>query len=111
MKGGMNMLPVQLAYGNDGFKEISDFLKNNYHKDYTLSIFNSLEQATIEVICDFDSMVDVIMYVSNVEHDFPVWIGVNELSDSYVVGMDFTRGHLHTPSVCEWKDGRLVERK
>ena len=37
-------------------------------------------------------------------------IKYNELSDSYVVGMDFTRGRLHTPSVCEWKDGRLVEK-
>lgn len=55
-------------------------------------------------------MLDVIMYVTNVEHDFPAWIGVNELSDSYVVGIDFTRGHLHTPLVCEWKEGRLVEK-
>ena len=90
--------------------EIKDFLEKNYNKDYTLSIYNNLEQATIEVICDFDRMVDVILYVVNVEHDFPAWIGVNELSDSYVVGMDFTRGRLRTPSVCEWKDGRLVEK-
>lgn len=104
------MLLVQLTYGDEGFKEIKDFLKKNYHEDYTLSIYNNLEQSTIEVICDFDSMMDVILYVTNVEHDFPAWIGVNELSDSYVVGMDFTRGRLHTPSVCEWKDGRLVEK-
>ena len=70
------MLPVQLTYGNEGFKEIKDFLKKNYHEDYTLSIYNNLEQSTIEVICDFDSMMDVILYVTNVEHDFPAWIGV-----------------------------------
>ena len=63
----------------------------------------------MEVICDFDSMMDVIFYVVNVEHDFPAWIGVNELSDSYVVGLNFTRGHLHTPSVCKWKGGKLIE--
>ena len=104
------MLPVQLTYGNESFKEIQDFLKQNYHEDYTLSIYNSCEQATVEVICAYEEMLDVIMYVTNVEHDFPAWIGVNELSDSYVVGIDFTRGHLHTPSVCEWKEGRLVEK-
>ena len=53
----------------------------------------------------------MIMYVTSAEHDFPAWIGGNELSDSYVVGMDFTRGNIHTPSICEWKDGRLVEKR
>lgn len=104
------MLPVQLTYGNEGFKEIEEFLKDNYDKDYTLSIFDMIEQATIEVICDFDQMLDVIMYVSNAEHDFPAWIGKNELSESYVVGINFTRGNLTTPSVCEWKGGRLVKK-
>ena len=55
-------------------------------------------------------MLNVIMYVTNVEHDFPAWIGINELSDSYVVGINFTRGYLHTPSIYEWKGGRLVEK-
>ncbi|MEE0989630.1 MAG: hypothetical protein U0L02_09750 [Kandleria vitulina] len=104
------MLPVKLTYGNEGFEEIRNFLNKNYNKEYTLSIYNNLEQATIEVICDFESMVDVIAYVSNVEHDFPEWIGVNELSDSYVVGMNFTRGNLRTPSVCEWNDNKLIEK-
>ena len=110
MKGGVYMFPVLLTYGKEGFKEIQDFLKQNYHKDYTLSIYNNCEQATVEVICAYEEMLDVIMYVTNMEHDFPAWIGVNELSDSYVVGMDFTRGRLHTPSICEWKEGRLVEK-
>ena len=105
------MLTLQLTYGNEGFKEIKDFLNQNYHQDYTLSIYNNIEHSVIEVICDFDSMVDVILYVTSIEHDFPAWISVNELSDSYVVGMDFIKGYLHTPSVCEWKDGRLVEKR
>lgn len=104
------MLPIQLTYGNEGFKEIREFLKQNYYKDYSLSIYNNCEQTTVEIICNYEDMLDVIIYVTNVEHDFPAGIGVNELSDSYVVGMDFTRGHLRTPSVCEWEDGRLVEK-
>ena len=104
------MEPVKLTYGNEGFEEIRKFLKDNHNKEYTLSIYDNQEQATIEVICDFDSMVNVIAYVSNVEHDFPEWIAVNELSDSYVVGMNFTRGTLKTPSVYEWKDNKLVQK-
>lgn len=50
MKGGIYMLPVQLTYGNDGFKEIQEFLKQNYRKNYTLSIYNNCERATVEVI-------------------------------------------------------------
>ena len=65
------MLSLWLTYGNEGFKEIKEFLNQNYHKDYTLSIYNNLEQSAMEVICDFDSMMDVIFYVVNVEHDFP----------------------------------------
>ena len=102
------MQPVKLTYGNEGFKEISKFLEENYDEEYTLSIYDIMGQATIEVVCDFNSMLDVIAYVSNVEHDFPEWIGVNELSDSYVVGLKFARGTLKTPSVCEWKDSKLV---
>lgn len=72
--------------------------------------YNNYEWATVEVICAYEVMLDVIIYVANMEHDFPVWIVINELVDSYVVGKDFTRGHLHTLSICEWKGGRLVEK-
>lgn len=102
------MEPLKLTYGNEGFKEISKFLQDNQDEEYTLSIFDIMEQKNIEVICSFDDMLDVIAYVSNVEHDFPAWIGKNELTDSYVVGLNFTRGTLKTPSICEWRDGKLV---
>lgn len=111
MKGGIYMLPVQLTYGNERFREIQEFLKQNYHKDYTLSIYNNLEETTVEIACEHEDMLDVIMYVTSAEHDFPAWIGGNELSDSYVVGMDYTRGNIHTPPICKWKDGRLVEKQ
>ena len=104
------MLPVKLKYGNEAFEQIRKFLEENYNKEYTLSIYNNLEQATVEVICDFESMVEVIAYVSNVEHDFPEWIGVNEISESYVVGMNFSRGNLKTPSVYEWKEDKLIKK-
>ena len=99
-----------LTYGNEGFKEIRKFLERNYHQDYTLSIYDTLGQDAVEVICDYDSMVDVIAYVSNAEHDFPEWIGVNDLSESYVVGMSFTRGNIKTSSVYEWREKSLLSK-
>lgn len=102
------MVPMRLTYGNGGFNEIRDFLKQHYSKDYTLSIFDTITQTTIEVIYHFDDMVDVIVYVANVEHDFPAWIGINEISESYVIGIAFTRGRLSTPSIRKWKNNTLM---
>lgn len=102
------MEPMRLTYGIKGYDEIREFLKQNYNKDYTLSIFDMTEEYNLEVVCDFESMIDVIAYVVSVEHDFPAWIGVNELSESYVVGLNFTRGHLSTMAIYEWKGNRLV---
>ena len=51
MKDDIYMLPVKLIYGNEGFKGIQEFLKQNYHKDYTFSIYNNGKQATVDIIC------------------------------------------------------------
>ncbi len=101
------MNPVELTFGNKGFSEINSFLQEQYQEGYTLSIYDTISQSTIEVRCSFEDMLSVVMYVSSLEHDFPAWIGVNELSKSYVVGMSFSRGRLHAPSICEYKKGKL----
>ena len=111
MKGDHNMLHIVLTYGNEGIQEIKEFIDAHHHKEYTLHIYNIPEQATIEIICDIDSIIDVLHYISNIEHTFPDWIRINELSDAYVIGMEFTRGHLHTPSICEWKGGQLITKE
>lgn len=49
MKGGIYMLSEKLTCGNGGIKEIQEFLKRNYHKDYTLSIYNNCEQSSRSV--------------------------------------------------------------
>ena len=102
------MKPEKLTNGQEGFNEIRDFLNKHYNENYTLSIFDTMKEVNIEVVCNFSEMVDVIMYVSNMEHDFPAWIGVNELSDSYVVGLAFTRGHLEAPSIYKWENNKLI---
>ncbi len=105
------MKEIKLSNGTASFKEIEMYFNSNKKDNYTLSIYDEMSQSTIEIICSFDQMLSVIMLVTDMEHDFPDWIGMNELTDSYVVGMNFTRGNLHTPNVYEYKDGKLAERK
>ena len=103
------MLPMKLTYGNEALSKIERFPHDNFHEGYTLSLYNILEESTAEIVCPFEEMLQVITTVVNIEHDFPAWIGVNELSESYVVGMNFTRGRLETPGIYEFKDGRFYK--
>lgn len=101
---------LHLTYGHESILEMSDFLENNKMSDYSLSIFDKNEQRTVEIDCDFEDIMKVIMIFINVEHAFPRWIGINPVSESYVVGMEFTRGRFHTPSYYKFQDGRLLGR-
>ena len=102
------MLPMKLTYGSAGLREIRKFLDMYHYEDFSLSIYDIIAQSTIEVICNFNEMMDVIVYVSTIEHDFPAWISINELSQSYVVGISFCKGYLSTPSIKKWENNALL---
>lgn len=104
------MPPKQLTYGTEGFREASEFLDDHHHEGYSLSLFNSLNNLTAEILCSFSEMIEVIELVSNMEHSFPEWIGINSFTESYVVGFSFTRGRISTPSVYQYIDGELIQR-
>lgn len=99
----------KLTYGTEGYKEIEEFLNESAHKDYSLSIFDTLSNCTMEIICPFEEMLSAIVFISSTEHDFPEWIGANDLSESYVVGMKFTRGVFHTPGYYKCENGKLID--
>ena len=99
----------QLTYGDDGFEEIEEYLKNTELKNFTLSFFDMMTNMTMEIIADYSDFLSIIKYVSAIEHDFPAWIGANMFSASYVVGLNFTRGHLKTPSTYRWENSRLIQ--
>ena len=103
------MRPERLKYGDDGIKGIKDFLKKNRNEVYTLAIYDLIEENTLEIKCKYDEIVEVIEKIITIEHDYPEWIGINELSESYVIGMNFTRGMFHPPAIYEYKDGNLKE--
>ena len=101
------MIPKMLPYGQEGLAEIKKFLEENRHEGYTLSLYNILEECAAEIDCSFDEIFQIICYAVDAEHDFPAWIGVNELSESYVVGLNFTRGRIQTPAVYKAENGKL----
>lgn len=99
----------KLIYGFEGLSEIHDFLRAEKREGYSLSLYNEMDETAAKVACSFDDIEDVIDYVFNLEHDFPDWIGINELSNSYAVGLNFTRGRIKTPGVYRW-NGSALER-
>jgi len=103
------MKHIKLTYGNDGFKEIQKFLDNNHKEGYTLSLYDMITQTTAEIECTFNEILPIIMHVTNMEKDFPAWIGLNDFTKSYVVGLNFSMGRLHTLSSYKYIDGMLEE--
>ncbi|MDE7234102.1 MAG: hypothetical protein K2N29_03475 [Ruminiclostridium sp.] len=91
---------------------VKKYIEENYHEDYTLCIVDQLTNETLEItnpICKIiDNITDIISFISSTEHTFVDWVGLNRLSDSYVVGMEFTRGEINIPSTCKYKNGKLI---
>ena len=86
------------------------FFDKYSHPGYTLSVFDLVTNASgIEVSSvPFEDMIKIISY--HQEHAEPIsWIGVNSLSDSYVVGMLLTRGRFR--GEYEVVDKKLVAKE
>jgi hypothetical protein len=98
---------LYLSNGNQGLAEIKNFLEDNYDSDYTLSIYDLLSEESVDIECSFDDIFSCIALIVNMEHDFPEWIGKNELAESFVVGMNFTRGTIKTLALYKYSDGKL----
>lgn len=103
------MKELKLSYGERSFCEIEDYLNNNKKNGYSLSIYNELSESTAEIMCQFSDFLPVVMQISNIEHDFPDWIGINRLKKSYVIGMNFTKGRINTPGIYEYKNGKIIK--
>jgi hypothetical protein len=101
------VFPRKLDQGPEGLDEIKEYLNKNKTEGYTLSIFNMLEGTTIEIVCNFDQMIDVIRYFALIEHDWPAWINKNNDTRSYIVAMNFTRGCIKTPATGVWTGMKL----
>lgn len=104
--------------GNDlsgmdgGLSMMKDFIEKNPHADWSLSIFDSLTQSTIEINCSMSEMPEIVSYIWNLEHASPMnFIGENYMTESYIVGMPCTRGRLNIPGVYKAENGKLIAVK
>ena len=101
------MKTIALSKGPESLREIGTFLQENNHEGYSLSIFDIQKRSAVEIHCPVADMVKALVYAASVEYDCPAWIGIDEDARAYVVGMNFNRGVLHTPSCAELVDGKL----
>lgn len=88
----------KLSYSSADFQAVKDFINEHYKEDYTLSFFDTLSNSNIEFDNDISEILDDVPYIvatiSSIEHTFVNWVGINCLSDSYVVSIDITRGNF-----------------
>lgn len=91
------------------FELIDAFIKENYKESFTLSICDEITCKTMEISCKPEEIQKIIEIVSNVEHSLIDWIGINSISESYVVGMTLARG-VFTPGFYCFFNDRIQKR-
>ena len=99
---------ISLALG--GVEElVQKFIENHKHSDFSLSIFDSMTRQTIEIDCSTDEMPAIVEDIYHLEKGTPLtFIGVNSMSDSYVVGMTISRGRIDF-GCYKAENGKLVK--
>lgn len=101
---------VDLPITDGGASFCREFISQHYHEGYTLSIFDTLTGQTIEIECAIESIPEIVSYIYNLEHASPMtFIGINSLSDSYVVGMALTKHRISFGDYVE-KNGKLEKQ-
>lgn len=86
---------IDLAITDAGKSFVQAFIKSNFYENYSLSIFDILTENTVEIECDTSQIPQIVAHIYNIEHSAPLtFIGVNCLTNSYIVGMSFTKGQI-----------------
>ena len=107
--GGVIRKGQDLAGVDSGYSSVNEFIKKHKHTGWSLSIFDTNTENNMEIECDLSEMANIVAYIYNLEHAYPItFIGENPLSESYVVGMNFTRGRISIPSLWKSEDGKLI---
>lgn len=84
-----------LAITDCGKSFMEKFVKQYKNEGYTLSIYDNITKNTIEIDASIIEMPEIVSNIYRAEHATPMnFIGINSLTDSYVVGMTLTKGHI-----------------
>lgn len=76
---------------------------------WSLSIYNTLSQSTIEIVAPIEEIPKIADYVFRLEHAAPLdFIGLNSLTDSIVIGMPLCKGNFHDGCCYKAENGKLI---
>ncbi|MBD5464776.1 MAG: hypothetical protein HDR22_02985 [Lachnospiraceae bacterium] len=102
----------QLTYSQSDFALVEKFIDENYYADYTISFYDAITGATLELANKVseikDNIAELVCKLSCIEHTFVHFVGINSLSESYVISIDFSRGNFRLPCTCKWENGRII---
>lgn len=84
-----------LAITDCGKSLMEKFIRQYRNEGYTLSIYDDITKNTIEIDASIIEIPEIVSNIYRAEHATPMnFIGINSLTDSYVVGMTLTKGHI-----------------
>ena len=84
-----------LAITDCGKSLMEKFIRQYKNEGYTLSIYDNITKNTIEIDASIIEIPEIVSNIYRAEHATPMnFIGINSLTDSYVVGMTLTKGHI-----------------
>lgn len=88
-----------------------EFITKYWNPEYTLSFYDQWTGVSMEVTNEVEDLkndiIEILSIVTNTEHSFIDWIGVNSLSDSYVIAIDFSRGRFNPGTAYKYQDKQL----
>ena len=86
---------IDLAIKDCGKSLMEKFIRQYKNEGYTLSIYDDITKNTIEIDASIIEIPEIVSNIYRAEHATPMnFIGINSLTDSYVVGMTLTKGHI-----------------
>lgn len=108
LMGGKIWRGVDLAGADGGYSRVKEFIGLYPHENWTLSIYNTLDESNAEIDCQVKDIPQIVSFIYNLEHAYPMeFIGENPLTKCYVIGMALTKGRIQTPGVYLADNGKL----
>ncbi len=87
---------------------VEDFIKQNYHKNYTLIILDTTSDNIVDIECSVEEIPEIVSFIYQLEHAMPIsFIAEDCDSESYVIGMNFKKRRI-IPGIYWFEDGALV---
>ena len=108
---GVLLTGEDIVQNDSGFFAVKEFIDNHKHDGWSLSIYDTTTNKTVEIDCPLEEIPKVISYIYNLEHAHPIlFVGENIITDSYVVGMPLTRGRIKVPGIYKAINGKLIDK-